>query len=98
MPKKKSMTATRPCPKCGKRYHYRKAECPHCGATNPRRLTVEIGPARHFELMESAESWVTEMGGSKAVDALFSKLDALKEQFGTLENARIYIDRVKRKK
>lgn len=45
--------------------------------------------------MESAQTWVTAMGGSQAVDALFSKLDALKEQFGTLENARLYIDRAK---
>jgi ribosomal protein L37E len=92
---KKAITATIACSKCEKRYHYRKAECPHCGTTNPRRLTVEVSAERHFELMESAQTWVTAMGGSQAVDALFSKLDALKEQFGTLENARLYIDRAK---
>jgi ribosomal protein L37E len=35
MAKKGTKAPSRPCEKCGKAYHPRKAECPWCGTANP---------------------------------------------------------------
>ncbi len=90
--KKKRGAPERACVKCGKGYHPRRKECPHCGKKSPRatkKTTRKIVAkragtkqpervAKQIDTLDVAIQFVESAGGFKAAMATLEKLERIK--------------------
>ena len=89
MGKKKRGAPEMACRKCGRGYHPRRKECPHCGAAKPgtpkRRASKSMAPAKKrgaskpVDSLEIAIKFVEQTGGLKAAKAALEEIERIKQ-------------------